>query len=155
MVAAFPLGDPVQIYTCRVDGCHYTASANYLLIEHVAKEHVPPAVNEPQRQVKAALEAAKKDRNDLLNENGLTDLNDVVSYAATAEDFKPAVYTNVTANQEQKRAVTREQYDRARTVLDALPAGYYVKCAGCSGWYQGGTFVNPVGGGGPLCKACR
>lgn len=40
---------------------------------------------------------------------------------------------------DQKPMVTREQYDQARAVLDALPSGIYIKCSQCGGWYRGGT----------------
>lgn len=53
---------------------------------------------------------------------------------------------------DQKPMVTRAEYDAARVVLDALPAGYYVKCAGCSGWWKGGQFRHS--GDGPKCERC-
>lgn len=55
---------------------------------------------------------------------------------------------------DQKPMVTREQYNQARAVLDALPSGYYVKCATCGGWYVGGKFIRPVGSG-PICEGCQ
>jgi hypothetical protein len=38
---------------------------------------------------------------------------------------------------DKKSMVTREQYDQAKAVLDALPPGFYFKCADCGGWYSG------------------
>lgn len=54
---------------------------------------------------------------------------------------------------DQKPMVSREDYERGRAVLDALPPGYYVKCSACRGWYMGGTFV--LSGSGPTCEGCR
>lgn len=34
-----------------------------------------------------------------------------------------------------KTMITREQYEQARAVLDALPSGFYVKCDKCQGWF--------------------
>lgn len=52
-----------------------------------------------------------------------------------------------------KPMVTRFEYEQARAVLDALPPGYYVKCAGCSGWWTKGNFVLAAGNG-PFCERC-
>lgn len=35
-----------------------------------------------------------------------------------------------------KPSLTREQYHRARAVLDALPPGLYCHCHGCGGWFR-------------------
>ena len=56
------------------------------------------------------------------------------------------------AGGDQKPAVTREQYDQARAVLDALPSGVYIKCAKCQGWYRGGTIVFDFNG--TYCEGC-
>ena len=53
---------------------------------------------------------------------------------------------------EQKPAVTREEYDAARAVLDALPAGLYLKCFKCRRWYRNGDFNFSVGG--VSCEGC-
>lgn len=62
-------------------------------------------------------------------------------------------FSNVNRNGEQKPMVTREEYERARAVLDALPPGYYVKCAKCGGWFNGGSFV-VLPATGPRCEGC-
>lgn len=62
---------------------------------------------------------------------------------------------NPQVDTDQKPMVSREDYDRARAVLDALPAGYYVKCGGCSKWFMGGTFVLDASGLGPMCEDCH
>lgn len=58
---------------------------------------------------------------------------------------------------EQRPMVTLAQYDAARAVLDALPPGFYVKCGGCGGWWQGGNFTSggTVGPSGPRCERCQ
>lgn len=52
----------------------------------------------------------------------------------------------------QKPMVTREQYDRAREVLDSLPSGVYIKCAKCQGWYSTGTIT--LAGLYTVCEGC-
>ena len=46
--------------------------------------------------------------------------------------------TLITSAGAQRPAVTREEYERGRAVLDALPPGLYLKCSGCSLWQRGG-----------------
>lgn len=41
----------------------------------------------------------------------------------------------------QKPMVTREQYDQARAVLDALPFGIYLHCSGCGKWQSNGSIT--------------
>jgi hypothetical protein len=52
----------------------------------------------------------------------------------------------------QKPMVTREQYERARKVLDALPPGVYCKCSNCGQWKRNGrtTFRQDQ----VLCEDC-
>ena len=50
-----------------------------------------------------------------------------------------------------KPMISRRDYDKARAILDALSPGYYVKCAGCSGWYAD---YQSVRGMYPLCLTC-
>jgi hypothetical protein len=49
-------------------------------------------------------------------------------------------------------AVTTEQYERGREVLDALPPGIYLKCFKCRRWQRGGevTFMSDA----MLCEKC-
>lgn len=54
----------------------------------------------------------------------------------------------------QRPAVTREQYERGREVLDALPPGIYLKCDGCRQWQKNGTIHLPGKNQGPLCEKC-
>lgn len=55
----------------------------------------------------------------------------------------------------EKPMVTREQYERAREVLDSLPPGVYVKCAKCRQWKREGVGVLFfVGNGEVLCEGC-
>lgn len=57
-------------------------------------------------------------------------------------------------DQPQKPMLTRERYELARAVLDALPPGYYVKCSECDGWYMGGKY-HVQSGGAPICEKCH
>jgi len=66
----------------------------------------------------------------------------------------PPVYYPGTPT-EQKPMVTRDQYDRARAVLDALPPGLYVKCSKCGDWQHGGTYAVHAGGTQIICEKCR
>jgi hypothetical protein len=52
-----------------------------------------------------------------------------------------------------KPMISRRDYDKARAILDALSPGYYVKCAGCSGWYADDQFVRGRLKN-PLCLTC-
>lgn len=52
----------------------------------------------------------------------------------------------------QKPVLTRAEYDQARAILDALPPGYYAKCAYCRGWYTGGRYCHTPYG--PKCEQC-
>jgi hypothetical protein len=52
---------------------------------------------------------------------------------------------------DKKPMVTREQYDQAKAVLDALPSGFYVKCADCGGWYTGSKTFRETPSG-PVCR---
>lgn len=56
-----------------------------------------------------------------------------------------------------KPMVTREEYNAARAVLDALEPGYYVKCGGpCAGWYHNqGRFTKATPSSPPICEKCR
>lgn len=51
-----------------------------------------------------------------------------------------------------KPTVTRRQYEQARAVLDALPAGIYRKCE-CGRWQMGGAMHFTMDG--PRCDTCR
>lgn len=65
-----------------------------------------------------------------------------VSLSLTKEYTKPS--------DEKKPMLTRAEYDKARAVLDALPAGYYVKCCECGGWFTGAKRFT-VTSQGPSC----
>lgn len=57
----------------------------------------------------------------------------------------------------QKPMVTREGYDKARAVLDALPAGMYIKCSACRGWYKAEGSTEILSATTPpeyLCRGC-
>lgn len=56
-------------------------------------------------------------------------------------------------SRDQKPAVTPAEYKAGRAVLDALPPGYYVKCANCHGWWTDGNFT--LSHDGPVCERCR
>ena len=56
---------------------------------------------------------------------------------------------------EQKPMVTRDQYNLARAVLDALPPGLYVKCSKCGDWQHGGVYTVRDGGNHITCEKCR
>jgi len=51
-----------------------------------------------------------------------------------------------------KPMVTREEYDRARAVLDALPPGLYMKCSECDQWWRDTTIS--FQGRAVLCERC-
>lgn len=54
---------------------------------------------------------------------------------------------------DKKPMVTREQYDQAKAVLDALPSGFYFKCANCGGWFSGSkNGVLYPDSQGPVCQ---
>ena len=65
------------------------------------------------------------------------------------------MYDNDNAGAVQKPAISREDYDRGRAVLDALEPGYYVKCFGCKKWHTGGNFIVKTDGTGPYCEGCK
>lgn len=59
---------------------------------------------------------------------------------------------NIAMPGNQKPALTQEQYERGREVLDGLPPGVYLKCSACGGWQHGGEFS--VRGHEWLCEKC-
>ena len=76
-------------------------------------------------------------------------------YMVIAEEAQARPASNVNTGKAFKPMVTRDEYNAARAVLDALEPGYYVKCGGgCNGWYSGGSFTKVVGGP-PICEKCR
>lgn len=66
-----------------------------------------------------------------------------VSLSLTTEYTKPS--------DEKKPMLTRAEYNKARAVLDALPAGYYVKCCECGGWFTGAKTFGATSDG-PKCS---
>lgn len=74
---------------------------------------------------------------------------DLVRYEMTPSEIAEAF---ADAEGPQKPAVTREQYEQGRAVLDALPAGFYVKTACCGRWYTGGNYGQDSQGK-PICRA--
>jgi formylmethanofuran dehydrogenase subunit E len=61
--------------------------------------------------------------------------------------------TTMVMTGDQRPAVTREEYEAARAVLDALPPGVYMKCAKCEHWKMGGDFH--ITNGRAVCEACN
>lgn len=65
----------------------------------------------------------------------------------------PSITARVPWLRMEKPAVTREEYDKARAVLDRLPAGIYIHCAKCRGWYKAGA-ITMDDHSGVYCEGC-
>lgn len=73
-------------------------------------------------------------------------------YRDAEDKIKQGDATDKDSDARQKPVLTRGEYDQARVILDALPPGYYAKCAFCHGWYTRGRYVHTPDG--PRCEGC-
>jgi len=144
---------------CTASGCYYLTTAKEALDAHVRYNHPVTAAEAAKTlQEKGLLvpfyfaQLSPTER-----QTGKTLTNEaqrIIREADPNDKDDTVAYSNVNTGSDQKPMVTREEYERARAVLDALPPGYYVKCAGCGGWFMGGEFKVYPNARGPHCERC-